>query len=825
MHAIRLWKRRKLSVSGHHQTRVVLIGALVVTSLLALPSFASAAGVYGVDFQNGQGCGLFAASSTPNFESTVCGGQYLEIGGPSHGDPASGTEDNISTTAPAGIAIASVVTNYQLVGVGRNGWSAGDFYTGGSDSWDPGAHSSPITTSGISADEWGFQLTCSGGAGCGQIVDGGAIIDEPGEVSVNSIEFLAAESRAPSLAPVPEALYGRSSYVWNPPGDPWPVGASAADPSGTCNITAFANGTPITLENQAANEYAWQQCANGTWSQPLDTRQYVAAAGPLALSLAATNAAGNTSTISSTVQVDNDPVAVSLATPNDANPTVWVNHAVNVTAAATAGPSGIGSIHCAVDGGTSSAYPAGGLAVDGDGTHAVSCTAANNAVDPQGAPDTGAATQTIRIDEAPPRISFAPGDPQNPTQVVADAPDGESGLGSGSIAIQGPHASSPTPLSTTVGASTLSADIDDQGRNGDYTVIAKACDNVGNCASSSEVLHFPLRVGSDSVLSFARIRTPPATVRRRVRVGFHYRIVHRRIRVGFRYRTVIRRRHGHRVRVRVKVGGHYKRVRRRVRVGGHYIHVAVRIRASHSCGHRRVRISRHHWREITSCRVLKPRVVTQRRIGFGRKAQLHGVLITAQGVPVAHAAVHVLTRPDERGGRFRLALVATTNGVGRWSARLPGGPSRTVKVYYPGSGLLEPATAAARLTVPARIRLSISPRVLPWAGAIRLRGHLAGRYVPHDGVALRLLVRYPHTHQPTVLLALRTNRHGEFDFRWSYHAGRGVAAYPFRIATTSTETDYPYASGSSPALKVTFGRATPRRHRRRDHRRRSPHRH
>jgi hypothetical protein len=90
--------------------------------------------------------------------------------------------------------------------------------------------------------------------------------------------------------------------------------------------------------------------------------------------------------------------------------------------------------------------------------------------------------------------------------------------------------------------------------------------------------------------------------------------------------------------------------------------------------------------------------------------------------------------------------------------------------------------------VPARIALSISPRTLPWHAAIHLHGRMVGGYVPRDGVALRLLVRYPAAKQWTPLLALRTNRDGRFSFTWSYHAGRGVASYPFAIATTAARS-------------------------------------
>lgn len=127
-----------------------------------------------------------------------------------------------------------------------------------------------------------------------------------------------------------------------------------------------------------------------------------------------------------------------------------------------------------------------------------------------------------------------------------------------------------------------------------------------------------------------------------------------------------------------------------------------------------------------------------------------------------------------------------------------------------GTATTEPTVSSAvTLTVPARIALAISPRTLPWHAAIRLHGRMVGGYVPRDGVALRLLVHYPGAKQPTPLLALRTNRHGRFSFTWSYHAGRGVASYPFAIATTATESDYPWAAASSRALTVRFGRPTP----------------
>lgn len=793
---------------------------------------AASAGTYPVLYGNGSGCGMFAASATAGYAASVCGGPAMTISAPAlpAGRVAGGTEENISTTAPPGVTITGATANFQQSGpLGTSGWGSGDFYSGGGNPWNPSA-TSTFPDPPFASSYWGFQIGCSSHvSSCAFATTTNPPSAQPAVLAVNAIQFQASEAQSPSLiaAGADNLYYESGHYVWNPAGDPWSIATSGSDPSGTCNITAIVDGQAITLENQSRNPYAWQQCVNGTWPGSVDTRQYVGTSGPLALTLQDTNAAGNTSTATQTLHVDNDPVSVSLSTPNDANPSVWVNHPVSVQSSASAGPSGIAGTSCTVDGGHSFNYADPGFTVDGDGAHTASCTASNNAVDPQGAHNTGAASETIRIDEAPPALAFEPVNPSDPTALVVNASDGESGVASGSITEQGPHATTPTALPTTFDGAHLLSRFNDGAKNGNYTFVASSCDAVGNCASTSEVLHFPIRLGSESLVSFATIQTPAKVVRRRVRVGYRLKSVRRRVRVDYRFRTVVRRRHGRLVKRRIKVGGHLRRVRRRIKVGGHMRLIKVVIHVNRRCGHRRVRVRRHRWREVTVCRKLRPRVVARQRVGFGRQAKLHGLLTTAQGAPIAGVPVRIFTRPDDRGGVFRLAAVTATDAYGVWTAKLPGGPSRTIRAFYPGSATVEPATGTAQLTVPAKIRLFIAPHILPWAHAIHIHGHLVGRYVPHDGVALRLLVRYPHSPQRTPLLALRTNRHGAFAFTWSYHAGRGVATYPFSMATTATETDYPYAASSSRPVSVTFGEPTPRRrpHHHRHPRRRRHHRH
>ena len=155
---------------------------------------------------------------------------------------------------------------------------------------------------------------------------------------------------------------------------------------------------------------------------------------------------------------------------------------------------------------------------------------------------------------------------------------------------------------------------------------------------------------------------------------------------------------------------------------------------------------------------------------------------------------------------------------------MPAGPSRLIEAAYGGtSGLLPTTSTPVELDVPAQIKLTVTPRILPWRDTVTLRGHLAGGYVPADGVALRLLIRLPHRKRVYEPVPFRTNGAGTFRVRWSWGAGAGVASYSFAVATTSNESDYPYAAARSRWIRVTFGRATPhhhRRHRAKHHRKR-----
>ncbi len=336
-----------------------------------------------------------------------------------------------------------------------------------------------------------------------------------------------------------------------------------------------------------------------------------------------------------------------------------------------------------------------------------------------------------------------------------------------------------TALPTSFDGQHLVARVNDAGLHGTYVFRATSCDNVGNCAATDESLALPVRLAVRSDVSFEKIESPAKIVRERVLVAWHYQR---------------ERRHG-------KIY--------RMRVGGHYRMIAVVIKRNTACATKRVRTGAQRWQELRACRRLNIKLLASERVGYGKQVTVHGLLITAQGAPLAGAPVQIETAPENELRQFTPVTEVTTASDGTWSATLPAGPSRIIRAVYGGAPGVLPATGQATMTVPARIGVTITPRRVPWANFIKVVGHLDGGYVPPDGVALRFLVRYPHTVRPSSLLALRTNRQGQFAFTWSYNGGQGVATYPMSIATTATESDYPFAAGSSRQVLVTFGVATP----------------
>jgi len=212
--------------------------------------------------------------------------------------------------------------------------------------------------------------------------------------------------------------------------------------------------------------------------------------------------------------------------------------------------------------------------------------------------------------------------------------------------------------------------------------------------------------------------------------------------------------------------------------------------------------------------LLPPHAVTAstKSVPYGQGTTVSGILATPDGTALPGRTVQVLTAPNNQLGQWSQAAVVTTGADGAWSTTLPAGPSRLVEASYAGDTTTLPsASNTVTVVVPARIKITITPHQLPWNGVLTVHGHLAGGYIPPDGVAMRVLIGLPHLPHPYLAQSFRTNAAGAFALKFkAFGGGQGATRYPVWLATTSNESDYAYAKSSSRRIKITFGRRTPK---------------
>jgi hypothetical protein len=300
-------------------------------------------------------------------QSTCPGGQIsllTNVVGYKHGENALW-----QATAPPGLTIASAsipAMREQYVNAGAQGDYGGDFYWGSSSS-----NITPGETSGsfpaVNSRDFGFQLVC-GKPTCNSL-------NTP-YIAVNEIILGVREASAPTLSS-PSGLWQTNGWVRGS----WPFVLSSDSPAGVCLLAAALNGQPIAQTQSPTNSAVWHQCAAAPISIPVNTAGF--GQGALRLDLLAADAAAEHSGISKTVYVDNQTPTVALTGPADAPSSAG---AQDVTATATAGPSGLAGISCSADGAPAQWYAASSaqVPVSGVGLHLVQCTAENNAVDGNG---------------------------------------------------------------------------------------------------------------------------------------------------------------------------------------------------------------------------------------------------------------------------------------------------------------------------------------------------------------------------------------------------------------------------------------------------------
>ena len=737
--------------------------------------------------------------------------------------PASPTEQGWGTRsrAPPGITINEVVyddSQLQNIANGR-GWIGFTYWNGGTAPVHPNGTAVDAAASGPSLDTnlnttyWGIELRCVQ-----------SVCSWPGLIQLDQITVYASEAQGPSITPVadPSSLWAQTGHwIWNAPGNAWSLPVAGADSSGVCSLSLQV-GTSAPIADPSLpppNNSSWQECQPASWTAAVDTREYVSGCGATTRD-APGDERGRTvpnAPMSETLNVDNDPVSVSLSTPDDPNPTVWVNHAVTVDATPSTGPSGLGGMNCSVNGAAAQTYPAAGLTVDGDGVKTVTCTAWNNAVDPQGNHNSGTNSVSVHIDEAPPVVSLEPVNPNDPTALVADTSDSESGVAAGSFEMAPAGTGSWTSLPTTFTGSQLLAHFNDAGMDGPYSFKATSCDNVGNCASTTRTVMLPARAAAISRVSIETLpsagcsRAPAKTVATTSRVRTAPQGASTVQQSGRSLLTVVRddtfRSAPTPTRPSLLAGNVFATglagavLLTRPRHDPRAVHAALTSRKRSAAAE----LSR-------SCNRSALAPTTQARVGYGRPVTLHGLLMSSAGLPLAGQPVAILTAPDNGSNAFTQAAAVTTGPDGSWTATLPPGPSRIIEASYPGSPTILPATGYATVITPAKIKLtSVTPDRTPWGSTVRITGRVLGGYIPATSKLLRLdlgIVGIPGLSKIQGIPNVAPD--GTFTTTYKFGRYQGVVRFWLQVSSLA-EADFPFSPWHSKRWIVTVGVPAPKR--------------
>ncbi len=190
------------------------------------------------------------------------------------------------------------------------------------------------------------------------------------------------------------------------------------------------------------------------------------------------------------------------------------------------------------------------------------------------------------------------------------------------------------------------------------------------------------------------------------------------------------------------------------------------------------------------------------KVPFGRVSTLRGRLTLSAGQAFAGQTIVATAAVRRRRAPALPAGSAVTDRRGRFSLRVPAGPSRTYRVAFNGAGGALGVARGVSVRVPASSTIHASRTRLPGAVRVRFTGRLRtrGEQIPGRGLVLILQGR-ERGHWRT-FADTRTNRKGSWhvSYRFSGRPGR----YPIRVRIRRQST-YPFELGYSRALIVHVG--------------------
>jgi hypothetical protein len=186
--------------------------------------------------------------------------------------------------------------------------------------------------------------------------------------------------------------------------------------------------------------------------------------------------------------------------------------------------------------------------------------------------------------------------------------------------------------------------------------------------------------------------------------------------------------------------------------------------------------------------------------GFGRVVRLEGRIVDATGNPRPGEPIDVLERVDLPGLEWKYVATVRSAPSGGFVFRAAPGPARILRFRYAGSARSRPAQDEVGFRVRAGVTLAPTRRSLQNGETVVFKGHLLGAPIPSQGKLLALQANTSHGWR-----TFATPRASGHDGRWTYRyhfTGTAVTSrYAFRVVAPA-EAGYPYASGTSPVVRV-----------------------
>jgi hypothetical protein len=327
-------------------------------------------------------------------------------------------------------------------------------------------------------------------------------------IHVRNVDVRVRDDVAPVLSGGRGALWASSGWL----SGMQPLGFDASDSAGIQMATVSIDGREIARRSNSCDFTYTAPCPPASIDQPFPTAGF-GADGTHVLTLAATDAAGNPSSVSRTINIDNSPPDAPQSL-NVVGGDGWRPANDFAIAWKLAPPSAGAHVAgaewnlCPTAGGTCTHGSASGIDLSSISHVKLPAPGAYTLKlwlrDQAGNEDQRLAAPlvTLRYDDASPEASFEAPDPNDPTLVAVKTTDRGSGVSAGQIQMRRQGVGQWLTLPTTIAAGRLTAHIDDE-RLGDgvFELQATATDAAGNqrtttqrADGSAETITLPLRL-------------------------------------------------------------------------------------------------------------------------------------------------------------------------------------------------------------------------------------------------------------------------------------------------------------------------------------------